>query len=665
MKSLSSLFTQPRNLLVLFHDTAMAFMAVAAAFFLRLGMVMFDQVETVLEQAALYAGLAFIVYLFTGLYRHVWAYVSFADGVNIVRSATAVGLSFVPVMFLVTRLEAVPRSIPVISWFVLVAFLAAPRLLYRRALDKRFGFLGAAQAAQEPVLLIGAGDEAAHFIRATQQNTDSPYRVVGLVTATPTRVGQIIHGVEVLGLERDIEAAVNRLTARGRKPARFVLARPETKSDAIQHLLQFAQSAGCSVARLPPTTDVRDYGEPEFASRPLALEDLLGRPAKSLDRDAMHHLIEGKRVLITGAGGSIGSELVRQVAAAGPARLGLLDHSEFNLYTIELEVRERWPDLQARPILADVRDQARIGAVFEAEKPDIVFHAAALKHVPMVEFNPLEGLATNALGTRTVADACLAHHVPEMVLISTDKAVNPANVMGAGKRLAELYCQAADLNQAGTRFITVRFGNVLGSAGSVVPLFQKQLAAGGPLTVTHPDIERYFMTVGEAVELVLQAAALGPGRNDEGAIYVLDMGSPVKIMDLARQIIHLAGKVPDEDIKIKVTGLRPGEKLYEELFHGQEPPVGTGMDGILIARPRTGGLETIAARLDNLAVACGQQNEAKALEIVSDLVPELTRPERQTLDAQSTKDLSLSPHLKPVVSPQLKPAVSPHLKIVK
>ena len=628
MKPVTSLFTQPRNLLVLLHDTAMAFLAVAVAFFLRLGMAMFDRLETVIEQAALYAGLAVLVYLVTGLYRHVWAYVSLADGVNVVRSATAVTLLFVPLMFLLTRLEEVPRSVPIISWFVMAAFLAAPRLAYRFVKDRRIGFVGAAQAAKEPVLLIGAGDEAAHFIRATQQNAASPYRVVGLVTATPVRVGQLIHGVEVLGLERDIETVVDRLSARDMKPKRLVLARPEAKGDAIQHLLQFAQAEECAIARLPAATDVRAYDEPDFTPRPIALEDLLGRPAKKLDRDAMRRLIQGRRVLVTGAGGSIGSELVRQIAAFSPAHIALLDHGEYNLYAIELETRERWPNLSLTPVLADVRDKARIATVFEAEQPDIVFHAAALKHVPMVEFNPLVGLATNALGTRIIADACLAHPVPEMVVISTDKAVNPANVMGAGKRLAELYCQAADLNRSGTRFITVRFGNVLGSAGSVVPLFQKQLASGGPLTVTHPDIERYFMTVGEAVELVLQAAALGPGRNDEGAIYVLDMGAPVKIMDLARQVIRLAGQVPDEDVKIEITGLRPGEKLYEELFHGQEPPVGTDMEGILIARPRSGAFATIAAKLDELAVACEAQDEAAALAVVSDLVPEMSRPQQ-------------------------------------
>jgi O-antigen biosynthesis protein WbqV len=253
----------------------------------------------------------------------------------------------------------------------------------------------------------------------------------------------------------------------------------------------------------------------------------------------------------------------------------------------------------------------------------LVFHAAALKHVPMVEVNPLEGLLTNAIGTRHVADACVAAGVAAMVLISTDKAVNPVNVMGASKRIAEIYCQACDLCRGDTRFITVRFGNVLGSTGSVVPLFQKQLEAGGPLTVTHREVERFFMTTQEAVELVLQAAALGRGRDDQGAIYVLDMGQPVKIIDLARQMIRLAGKVPEVDIAIAVTGLRPGEKLYEELFRREEPPVGTDMAGVLLSRPQVTDYPVIAAKLGTLAEACRRRDMAAALSVLHELVPEL------------------------------------------
>ncbi|MDG2242463.1 MAG: nucleoside-diphosphate sugar epimerase/dehydratase [Rhodospirillaceae bacterium] len=623
----------------------MAFFAVAVAFYLRLGAQAFDQVEIILQLASVYACLALIIYFFTGLYRHVWAYVSFVDAVNIVRSATVVALAFIPLMFFFARLEDVPRSVPFIGWFVLVVFLATPRLTFRLFKDHRLGFLAAEEAARTPVLMVGAGDEAAHFIRATQMNTHSRYRVIGLVTATPGRVGQVINGVDVLGLERDVTAIIATLAARNLAPQRLILTRPENSRETLRALLRVAQDTGAELTKLPPVADLRAYDEPDFAPKPIALEDLLGRPARSLDREAMDALIRGKRILVTGAGGSIGSEMVRQIAASGPAHISMLDHGEFNLYSIEQEVRQAWPALDMKPIIADVRDPGRIAAIFETSNPDIVFHAAALKHVPMVEHNPLEGLATNALGTRVIADACIAHNVPEMVLISTDKAVNPANVMGAGKRLAEIYCQAADVANVSTRFITVRFGNVLGSTGSVVPLFQKQLSEGGPLTVTHPEIERYFMTIGEAVELVLQAAALGPGRNDRGAIYVLDMGPPVKIIDLARQIIHLAGKVPDEDIKIKIIGLRPGDKLTEELFHGQEPPVGTDMDGILIARPRVSAFEAIATRLDHLGDACIHQQEEAALDVLTDLVPELSRPDRSQINAP---DVSGLPHLKVV-----------------
>lgn len=641
MKTISNIFAQPRNLLVLLHDTAMAFLAVWVSFYFRIGDAVFSRLDIIFDLAVAYSLIAAVIYLFTGLYRHVWAYVSFVDAVNIVRSAVGVALVFIPLMFLFTRLGDVPRSVPFIGWFVLVVFLATPRLTFRLFKDRRFGFLAAAEAVKPPVLLIGAGDEAAHFIRATQLNMNSRYRVVGLVTATPGRVGQVMNGVDVLGLEIDIDSIIEKLVARNLTPERLILTREQNTRETVQSLLRTARSIGAELTKLPPLTDLRAYDEPDFAPRPISLEDLLGRPARTLDRDAMDALIRGKRVMITGAGGSIGSELVRQIAAAGPSHVSMLDHGEFNLYSIEQEVRVSWPDLDVRPIIADVRDQGRINAAFSSVQPDIVFHAAALKHVPMVEVNPLEGLATNALGTRTVADACIANNVPEMVLISTDKAVNPANVMGAGKRLAEIYCQAADVADCGTRFITVRFGNVLGSTGSVVPLFQKQLAAGGPLTVTHPKIERYFMTVGEAVELVLQAAALGPGRNDRGAIYVLDMGAPVKIIDLARQVIHLAGKIPDEDIKIEISGLRPGDKLTEELFHGQEPPVCTNMDGILIARPRVSAIETVKARLDDLRDACSRQEESAALRVLTDLVPELSRP-------SLSSGVSPSPRLKAI-----------------
>ena len=618
---------QPRNLAVFVHDVVMAFAAFLAAFWLRPNI--YASWTDVAHMAGAFAAVAAAVYVYTRLYRHVWEYVSLKDAVNILRTATLVVLLFLPAWFFITRLAELPRSMLVSGWLVLVMFLAGPRLLYRTLRDRQLRGLFRKAGDGAPILLIGAGPEAEHFIRAVERNPEAAYRVVGMVTGRNDRIGQIIQGVEVLGRDVDLVRIVAELERKGRKPEKLVLVRHDMDGAQVQRLLSQAEEVGCPLARIAPATDMRAYDERGFEDtdqlkpRPIAIEDLLGRPQNQLDRAAMAAMVAGGRVLVTGAGGSIGSELVRQISDLEPAHLSLLDHGEFNLYSIDMELRARHPQLSVSTVLADVRDEVRMREVIARDRPDFVFHAAALKHVPMVELNPLEGLLTNAVGTRNIATASVAAGVKAMVMISTDKAVNPSNIMGASKRIAEIFCQAEDLRRAGTRFITVRFGNVLGSAGSVVPLFQKQLEVGGPLTVTHAEVERYFMTVREAVELVLEAAALGQGRNDEGAIYVLDMGSPVKIMDLARQMIRLAGKTPGVDIEIKLTGLRPGEKLSEELFHGGEPPVATDMAGILIARPRTVDHAIIAAKLAALEDACNRRDEAVAFTLMADLVPEL------------------------------------------
>jgi O-antigen biosynthesis protein WbqV len=389
---------------------------------------------------------------------------------------------------------------------------------------------------------------------------------------------------------------------------------------------------------LPRLTDFqRNLDNPDRALKPIALEDLLGRPQVVLDRDAMARLIRGRRVLITGAGGTIGSELARQIAVLSPGRLVLLDHSEFALYSIEIELQERFPALRPVPVLRDVRDRSQIDEIVAAENPEIVFHAAALKHLPMVEANPIEGVLTNVVGTRNVAESARAFGASLVVMISTDKAVNPASVMGATKRLAESFCQALDLYEArrrapashGTRYVTVRFGNVLGSTGSVVPLFQRQLAAGGPLTVTDPEITRFFMTVREAVELVLQASALSPesGSVDaRGKIFVLDMGEPVKIVDLAHQMIRLAGMRPGRDITLEFIGLRPGEKLHEELFHPAEPLVSTENPAIRLAAPRTADYAMLVRSIDELGENARARREERVLQLLGRLVPEYRRP---------------------------------------
>jgi O-antigen biosynthesis protein WbqV len=374
--------------------------------------------------------------------------------------------------------------------------------------------------------------------------------------------------------------------------------------------------------------------EDPLVAQPIAVYDLLGRRQGVLYGASMRSLISGRTVLVTGAGGTIGSELSRQIAAFGPKRLVLFDASEFNLYQIDQELLAAHPGLDLPTELGDVRDRARLDAVFARHAPALVFHAAALKHVPMVEHNPLEGVLTNTIGSRNVADACRDASVRMMVQISTDKAVNPSSVMGATKRLAEAYAQALDLaagGERGTRYVTVRFGNVLGSTGSVVPLFQKQIAAGGPLTVTHPDVTRYFMSVREAVELVLQASALGEADGNAcGRIFELEMGEPIRILDLARQMIRLAGKRPDEDIAIAFTGLRPGEKLQEELLHAGEDLVPTSNPNLRLANPRTVDLPLLQRALDELEEACRTSKQELALAMVRRLVPEFGGQEERS-----------------------------------
>ncbi|MGB0671820.1 MAG: UDP-N-acetylglucosamine 4,6-dehydratase family protein, partial [Rhodospirillales bacterium] len=396
----------------------------------------------------------------------------------------------------------------------------------------------------------------------------------------------------------------------------------------VRDLFERAQQLGLTLGRLPKLTDFKSGAADKVEVRPIAVEDLLGRPQTVLDRAGMSRLIEGRPVLVTGAGGSIGAELVRQVAALKPSRLVLLDSSEFALYRIDLELSEQEGSPDHPALLADVRDGTRLEQIFSRYRPEVVFHAAALKHVPLVEANPFEGLRTNCLGTLELARAARRHGARAMVMISTDKAVNPTNIMGASKRIAEMITQANDLDsESPTRFVTVRFGNVLGSTGSVVPLFQRQLARGGPLTVTHPDMKRYFMTIREAVELVLQASVhallVHDGKVEPtGCIHVLDMGEPVRILDLAEQMVRLAGREPGRDIEIKFTGLRPGEKLFEEIFHGSEELKESGVDGVFVAHPRALQRDALYAALEQLAQACQSEDHDRLIDLVQGLVPE-------------------------------------------
>jgi O-antigen biosynthesis protein WbqV len=614
------------------HDIAMAGASYVLSLYLRLGdWLPYYEPDNMIQGGIAFIAIAAVVFWFMDLYRGIWRYASVNDLMAIVRAATVAVLFFLLAMFVWTRLETLPRSLPFINWFVLIALLGGPRLLYRIAKDRRFD-LRAGGDRRVPVLLVGAGDAAETFIRAMGRDRNANYRVVGIVSESTGRVGRRIHHVEVLGTTDELPEAVKRLARRGDRPRRLILAMDHVDGARVRRLLDMASQLGMTLARLPRLTDFRsDVGE-RIEVRPVAVEDLLGRPQVPLDRAAMASLIKDRRVLITGAGGCIGSELARQVCELGPAEVGLLDSSEYNLYAVDLELSERNPSLGRQSVLADVRDRERVLRVFRDFRPNLVFHAAALKHVPLVEANVVEGVRTNVFGTVNVADACLAVGASVMVLVSTDKAVNPISVMGAGKRVAERYCQMLDLRRGdggGTHFVTVRFGNVLGSTGSVVPLFQKQLAQGGPLTVTHPDMRRYFMTMREAVELILEASSLGSRRSDlAGKICVLDMGEPVRILDLARQVVRLAGLQPDVDVKIEITGPRPGEKLAEEVFHGGEPLFKTEYEGILLAAPRADDGSDLRRGIEELGEACLRDDGERAVARLKALVPEY-KPEEE------------------------------------
>ena len=624
----------------------MAALSFAIALSLRLGEAVLQyEPQLMVLYGSVFTGIAAVVFLLTGLYRGIWRYASLPDLFNIARAATLTELIFLPVMFFFTRLETLPRSTLLIDWLVLIALLGGPRLAYRLFKDRGFGrILERDRGQRVPVLLVSTKEGADTFIRETVRDRNAVYRVVGMLSDTPSRVGRQIYGVPVLGTIDALEAVVADLDRRGRRPQKLVLAAQNLGGAEVRRLLDRADALAIPLARLPRLTEFRqDLEDPLRAAlesaRPIALEDLLGRPQAVLDREAMARLIGGRRILVTGAGGTIGSELARQIAALGPSRLILVDNGEFLLYAINSELGERCPELAIRPILGDVRDRGRIESIIIGEDPQIVFHAAALKHVPMVEGNPIEGVLTNVIGTRNVAEAARAHGVGLVVMISTDKAVNPASVMGATKRLAESFCQALDLTEArrpaqaiGTRFVTVRFGNVLGSTGSVVPLFTRQLAAGGPLTVTHPEVSRFFMTVREAVELVLEASATQPAPDladadgaVRGKIFVLDMGEPVRIVDLARQMIRLAGLRPERDIEIRFIGLRPGEKLQEALFHTAEAPAPTSNPALRLAAPRTADYAVLARSIDELEEQARAGHEARVLALLERLVPEYRR----------------------------------------
>lgn len=581
------------------------------AYWLRFNLRAFPQAaysSAAIESLMTVIGVQIACYYYFKVYRGLWRYASMNDVIRIIKSVFATSILVIPLLYLGSLLHQVPRSVLPLYFMILVTTLCGGRLAIRSYYDG-FGTRSRDRNCLK-VLIVGAGFAGESLVRDLNRHHD--YLPVAFVDDNPGKWGQEIHGVRVEGTLADIPALVRKLGV-----DLLFIAIPSIRSASMRRIVSLCEQSKIPFRTLPAIKALASGLVTVNSLRPVRIEDLLGRDEVNLDWEKIIASIAGKRIMITGGGGSIGSELCRQIMKLNPLETLVVDNSEFNLYQIERELRSRFSDQKMRFKLVNITDSVAVKQAMIEFEPELVFHAAAYKHVPLLENQIRAAVLNNIIGTQLVAQASVEVGVEKFILISSDKAVNPTNVMGTTKRVAEIYCQ--NLNKiTPTQFITVRFGNVLGSAGSVLPLFQEQLKAGGPLTVTHPDMKRYFMTIPEACQLILQAMVNGMG----GEIFVLDMGEPVKIKYLAEQMIRLSGKEPGKDIAIEYTGLRPGEKLFEELFHESEQLVATEHVKLFKARFREINWDELSHALRLLQNACASHRENELIDQLKNLVPE-------------------------------------------
>lgn len=565
MANLFSNFRNPRVILAFLYDLVIAGLSFWAALYLR-----FDTLNIPLTDNLAFNRFFFISmfihaasFVLNGLYKGVWRFSSMFDLIRVVKaSATAIIISLV-VCFFMTRLENVPRSMFLIEFLILVTGLGGGRFIYRFLKDQTSlrSVIGGADQEVKNVLIVGAGRAGEKLVRDIYSTPALKLKVVGFLDDDRFKRNALIHNVKVFGGVELIPEMVKKLGV-----DKIFIAIPSASGDDVKKIVSFCKETKAEVKILPKMDHLLSNQVGISLLRNLNIEDLLGREQVQLDTEHLSEMIANKVIMVTGAGGSIGSELCVQIAKFNPSMIVMADYCELFMYELEMKFKEEFPDISFYPKILDVRNAHKVDQVFNEYRPQIVFHAAAYKHVPMMEYNPMEAVETNIKGTKIVAETALKYGADKFIMISTDKAVNPTNVMGASKRIAEMVVTDLSKRSNHTQFISVRFGNVLGSNGSVIPLFRKQIEDRRDITVTHPDIIRYFMSIPEATQLVMQAGSMGRG----GEIFVLDMGEPVKIVDLAREMIRLAGMVEGRDIKIVFSGLRPGEKLYEELFSDKE-----------------------------------------------------------------------------------------------
>ena len=621
-----------RNLLIAVHDVIATAVAFFAAFYLRFdgGELFYDRLPLLLRILPYFLVFSIAVAYFFNLTTTKWRFISLPDALNILRVATVLALTLLVLDYILVAPNVhgaffVGKVTIVLFWFLEISFLSTLRFAYRY-----FRYTRVRRHAREedaaPALLIGRTADAEILLRGIESGAVKRLWPVGLLSPSRADRGQLIRNMPVLGGVDDIEDVIADFARRNKPIARVVMMPSAFEADAHpEAVLMRAKRLGLIVGRLPSL----ESGDAPRLS-PVAVEDLLLRPSEKIDYGRLEALVKGKAVIVTGGGGSIGSEICHRVLTFGAARLLVLENSEPALYAITEALAAQASQAIIEGRIADIRDRERVFRLMKEFKPDLVFHAAALKHVPILERDWSEGVKTNIFGSINVADAALAAGAGAMVMISTDKAIEPVSMLGLTKRFAEMYCQALDHDlatqsaaQAPMRLISVRFGNVLASNGSVVPKFKAQIEAGGPVTVTHPDMVRYFMTIREACDLVITAATHAlAGERAHVSVYVLNMGQPVKIVDLAERMIRLSGLQPGHDIEIVFTGMRPGERLHEILFASEEPAVEIGVAGIMAAKPNEPPMQTLRKWIAALEQAIDHDDPTTIKTVLKDAVPE-------------------------------------------
>ena len=619
-----------RRILLMVLDVGLIVLANYLAFWLRFdGRILASDYRIFTDMLPWLIVIRGASFMYFRLNEGMWRYVSIWDLKKIFVGVLSGTVIFYGIVVWVIGVTAYPRSVFIIDSILLIGFLVGIRLAVRLFRERKV------LSRMKRVLIIGAGDAGAKIVGEMQTHTTSSYKPIGFVDDNPSKLGKRIHGVKVLGSRHDLADLLSTL-----KPEEVLVALPGVDPAIVREVTTILSPFKLPIKTLPRLQDILEGKVSINQIRPLVIEDLLQRPPVDLNPQPVKRLIEGKRVLVTGAGGSIGSELCRQIVGFSPKTLVLYERHENSLYTIGSELTDHGHNLAIHLVLGDITDIERLNETLEECRPEIIFHAAAHKHVPLMEMNPGEALKNNVLGTRCVAEAAMRFGVGHFVLISTDKAVNPSSVMGATKRAAELVIQAM-AQRSSTCFLTVRFGNVLGSNGSVVPRFQEQIRAGGPVTVTHPEVRRYFMSIPEAVGLVLQAATLG----EQGAIYLLEMGDQIKLVDLARNLIGLSGHIPEKEIAIEFVGLRPGEKLEEELVGMEENAMPSPLEKILKVGSRTSVDGSFLLKVQEMAVTDNLNDHDAVIKNLQHLIP--TFIPKQMCEQNGSSG---------VLSPQVEPA---------